>query len=94
MWFATPTADATNNYAIILGEDDVLSPGQRQVAPNPTADWIRWTGNRVSGRLLDATGREVLRFPASRGLSLLGQPGGVYVLQLDDGTRQRILKQD
>lgn len=94
VWFATPTADATNNYAIILGGDDVPSPGQRQIAPNPTADWIRWTGDRVSGRLLDAAGREVLCFPASRGLSLVGQPGGVYVLQLDDGTRQRILKQD
>ena len=66
----------------------------RQFATNPTADWIRWTGDRVAGRLLDAAGREVLRFPAGRGISLGERPAGVYVLQLDDGTRTRIVKRD
>jgi hypothetical protein len=94
VWYATPTPAATNNYAIILGEDEVGEASQRQFAPNPTAEWIRWTGEPVGGRLLDACGRERLRFPAGRGISLNGQPDGVYVLQLEDGTRTRVVKQN
>lgn len=94
VWFATPTANATNNYAIILDQQELEGRAVRQFAPNPTADWIRWTGDRVGGRLLDAAGREVLRFPTGRGISLGERPAGVYVLQLDDGTRTRIVKRD
>jgi len=92
VWFATPTAAATNNYAIILGEEDVPEKMERQFAPNPTADWVRWTGGRSRGRLLDASGRELLTFSSAKGLSLKEQPVGVYVLQLEDGTRTRIVK--
>ena len=94
VWFATPTPDATNNYAIILGQDELNAPVQRRFAPNPTADWIRWTGARAAGRVLDAAGREVFRFPASRGLSLGDRPAGVYLLELEDGTRTRLIKSD
>ena len=94
VWFATPTADATNNYAIILDQQELEGRTARQFAPNPTADWIRWTGERSAGRLFDASGREWLSFASARGLSLGGQPAGVYVLQLEDGTRTRIVKRD
>ena len=94
VWFATPTADATNNYAIILGQDERDAPLRRQFAPNPTADWVRWSGARSAGRVLDASGREVFRFPASRGLSLCDRPAGVYLLELEDGTRTRLVKAD
>ena len=92
VWFATPTPSATNNYAIILGQDELGVSATRQFAPNPTVDWIRWTGDRAGGRLFDAQGRELFRFPAGRGISLGGQPAGVDVLQLDDGSRTRIVK--
>lgn len=94
VWFATPTPDMTNNYAIILGQDEVQSFPSRQFAPNPTTDWIRWTGDRSAGRVLDAAGREVFRFPTARGVSLMGQPAGVYIFQLEDGTRERVVKRD
>ena len=94
VWFATPTADATNNYAIILSDEGVDVEPRRQFAPNPTADWIRWTGKRSAGRLFDAAGRSLLSFPAARGLSLEGQPAGVYVIQLEDGTRTRVVKRN
>lgn len=94
VWFATPTPDATNNYAIILGQDELNAPVQRRFAPNPTADWIRWTGARAAGRVLDAAGREVFRFPGARGLSLGDRPAGVYLLELEDGTRTRLVKSD
>ena len=44
--------------------------------------------------MLDAAGREVFRFPTARGVSLMGQPAGVYILQLEDGTRERVFKRD
>ena len=94
VWYATPTPAATNNYAIILGQEELDDAFHRQFAPNPTSDWIRWTGDRVGGRLLDAHGREVFRFSAARGISLTGQPAGVYVLHLEDGTRTRVVKQN
>ena len=94
VWFATPTADATNNYAIILGGDGIVAEKTRRFAPNPTSGCIRWTGEPASGRLLDAAGRELLRFPSGRGLCLTGRTAGVYILQFEDGTRTRIVKSD
>ena len=92
VWFATPTPSATNNYAVILNQDEIDISATRQFAPNPTVDWIRWTGDRAGGRLFDAQGRALFRFPEGRGISLGGRPAGVYILQLDDGSRTRIVK--
>lgn len=94
VWFATPTADATNNYAIILGMEERAENGSRQASPNPTSDWIRWTGAASGGRLLDSAGRELSRFSSGKGLSLGHLSAGVYLLHLEDGTRFRVVKRD
>jgi len=94
VWFATPTADATNNYAIVLGQEEVQVEAGRQFAPNPTTDCVRWTGAPVSGRLLDGSGRELLRFPPARGLCLTERPAGMYILQFEDGNHTRVIKRD
>ena len=94
VWFATPTADATNNYAIILGQEELQVDLERQFAPNPTTDCVRWTGAPISGRLVDGSGRELLRFPSARGLCLTERPAGMYILQFEDGTHTRVIKHD
>ena len=91
VWFATPP-DATNNYAIILGQDELNAPVQRRFAR--IHGGLDPVDRGARGRVLDAAGREVLRFPASRGLSLGDRPAAVYLLELEDGTRTRLVKAD
>lgn len=94
VWFATPTADATNNYAIILDQDEWDIQFGRQFGPNPTADCVQWTGGPATGVVHNAEGRQVAAIAPSRGVCLTGHPAGVYVLTLDDGSRTRIIKTD
>ncbi len=89
VWFATPTADATNNYAIILGEDAAPAPSVRSFGPNPSSDHIRWNGLSAAGTLHDAQGRLRVTFPKARGLGRGNLEAGVYLLTLEDGSRCR-----
>ena len=49
VWFATPTPDATNNYAIILGQDELNAPVNG--VSLPIRRRTGWTGK------VDAAGR-------------------------------------
>ena len=89
VWFATPTADATNNYAIILGDDGAPEPAGRSFGPNPSADHIRWGGPPAAGTLHDAKGSLRLAFSRARGLGRGNLESGAYILTLEDGSRCR-----
>ena len=83
VWFATPTANATNNYAIILDQQELEAVrfGSLRRTPRRTGFAGRETGGRPSP---DAAGREVLRFPQAEA-SHRRTPGGVYVLRWTTG---------
>ena len=89
VWFATPTADATNNYAIILGDGGAPEPVGRTFGPNPSSDHIRWGGPPAGGTLHDAKGSLRLAFNRARGLGRGNLESGVYILTLEDGSRCR-----
>jgi len=94
VWFATPTANATNNYAIILGLDEAEGPASRTIGPNPFRDCVRWNGPSASGTVHDAQGRLRLAFEQRNELCREGWESGVYLLTLDDGTRWRLVLTD
>ncbi len=89
VWFATPTASYTNNYAIILGADELEGPAPRTMGPNPSRDCVRWNGAAASGEVWDTQGRLRLTFDATHQLCRGGWEAGVYLITLDDGTRWR-----
>jgi len=94
VWFATPTANATNNYAIILGLDEAEGPASRTIGPNPFRDCVRWNGPAASGTIHDAQGRLRLAFEQRNELCREGWESGVYLLTLEDGTRWRLVLTD
>ena len=94
VWFATPTADATNNYAIILGGDHLDGPAPRTMGPNPSRDCLRWDGPQASGEVRDAHGRLKHTFERASGFCSEGWEAGVYLITLDDGTRWRWVRVD
>ncbi|MCH1581640.1 MAG: CotH kinase family protein [Flavobacteriales bacterium] len=89
VWFATPTANSTNNYAIILDGGAVVEREARVMGPNPSLACVQWSGEPESGALYDAQGRLRRSFGRSNGFCRDGLESGVYVLTLADGSRWR-----
>jgi hypothetical protein len=89
VWFATPTAASTNNYAIILDDGGTVGRTARTLGPNPSSACVRWDGVPASGTLLDAQGRLRQRFSQANGVCRDGLESGVYLLTLEDGSRWR-----
>ncbi|MDG1380698.1 MAG: CotH kinase family protein [Flavobacteriales bacterium] len=95
VWFATPTADYSNNYAIVF---DVDGPDQamkaRQFGPNPTRGCVRWTGAASDGAVLNRLGQPVAQFASAKGVCLTDHPSGWYSVVLRDGSRFQLIKAD
>lgn len=95
VWFATPTADYSNNYAIVF---DVDGPDQamkaRQFGPNPTRGCVRWTGAASDGAVLNRLGQTVAQFASAKGVCLTDHPSGWYSVVLRDGSRFQLIKAD
>ena len=89
VWFATPTAAATNNYAIILDVGDNPVRKARVMGPNPSSTCVAWDGVPASGALWDAKGQLRRTFSNANGLCRDGLASGVYMLTLEDGSRWR-----
>jgi hypothetical protein len=89
VWFATPTAASTNNYAIILDVGDAPKREARVMGPNPSSTCVAWDGMPASGALWDTQGQLRRTFSHVNGLCRDGLSAGVYMLALDDGSRWR-----
>ena len=89
VWFATPTAASTNNYAIILDDGGTVGRASRTLGPNPSSACVRWDGMPASGTLMDTQGRLRQRFNQANGVCRDGLESGVYLLTLEDGSRWR-----
>jgi len=89
VWFATPTAASTNNYAIILDVGETPGRQARVMGPNPSSSCVAWDGLPASGALWDAQGQLRRTFSHVNGLCRDGLSAGVYMLTLDDGSRWR-----
>lgn len=89
VWFATPTAASTNNYAIILDDGGTVGRAARTLGPNPSSACVRWDGMPASGTLMDTQGRLRQRFNQANGVCRDGLESGVYLLTLEDGSRWR-----
>ena len=89
VWFATPTAASTNNYAIILDVGDAPKREARVMGPNPSSTCVAWDGMPASGALWDTQGQLRRTFSHVNGLCRDGLSAGVYMLTLDDGSRWR-----
>lgn len=95
VWFATPTADYSNNYAIVFDVDGPDARLQaRQFGPNPTSGCVRWTGQASDGAVLNRMGQPVVQFASAKGICLTQHPAGLYSVVLRDGSRFQLIKVD
>ena len=95
VWFATPTADYSNNYAVVFdvdGPDERIQ--QRRFGPNPTSSCVKWSGSACAGSVFNRLGQPIAQFSAAKGVCLNEHPAGVYSVLLEDGSRFQLIKVD